>query len=494
MPRLILAIFLVVAVPLLGLVTSQLAQGRMERNFTKELSAAAVQDSEAQRALDLGLSLRSHCQAVLSNPAADQREAAECRSYRRIVWLTWGSLFAVMLGLGLLGWILWAARAAAMDREKLLRLFGPGIRFVLFGLFALILVQSLVLSYSILTLEATYLKRIHWTAIALVLIGGVGGAFFMLKEGLSVFKRVGAEVVGVAIFRKDQEVLWNFVERIAKRLNATPPKNIVLGLEPTFYVTSADVRVQPKGFIHRGETLYLSLPLMRILTLPELAAIVGHELGHFRGDDTRFSVEFYPIYAGAGKALDSLQRGSDGLWERITLFPAMAILSLFFDRFEVVENTIGRERELEADKAGASVASPMAIALSLLKVGAYAPIWGELQNQLADVAIRGGSLPNASKEFVRQSMVRAASRPPKVSEVIEDEPLPHPTDTHPPTAERIKALGLKLEDVAKQPLTVEAATASARLVAGIDIIEENLTKQEIESIKDWMTRRDDDDD
>lgn len=494
MPRLVLAIILVVAIPLLGLFTSQVAQSRMERNFQKEIAAAAVKEPEAAKVLERGLSFRDFCSEISQNPQSRAADQAECRSYKRIPWLTWGSLFAMSLGLGLLGWILWAAKAAAQDREKLLRLFGPGIRFILFGLFTLILLQSLVATYSLITLEATFLKRIHWTAIILILLGGLGGAFFMLKEGLSVFKRVETEVVGIALFKKDQEMLWSFVERIAKRLDATPPKNIVVGLEPTFYVTSADVRVQPKGFIHRGETLYLSLPLMRILTLPELAAIVGHELGHFRGDDTRFSVEFYPIYAGAGRALDSLNNTGDDLWQRLTLFPAMAILSLFFDRFEVAESAIGRERELEADKAGASVSSPMAIALSLLKVGAYAPHWGDLQNRLGEVALRGGSLPNASKEFVRQAMERAASRPPKVSEVLQDEPLPHPTDTHPATAERIQSLGLKLEEVAKQPLAIEAATASARLVAGLDVIEEKLTELEVQMIKDWLSKREDEDD
>jgi len=492
--RHLLAIVLIIAIPLLGLVTSQLAERRMERNFQKELNEAAATQPDAAKALQSGVTLKTWCRDALADPGTDPEDAAECRTRGRMVWLALGSGVTLLLGFALLGWILWASNAAAQDRDKLLKLFAPGVRFVLYGLFALILLQALIGSYSLLSLQAAYLKRINWTIPALILLGGVVGAFFMLKEGLSVFKRVQTQVVGIALFQKDQTVLWQFVDRIATRLKATPPKNIVVGLEPTFYVTSADVKVLPKGFLHRGETLYLSLPLMRILSLPELAAVVGHELGHFRGEDTKFSMEFYPIYAGSARALESLHQGDDSIATKAALFPAMAILSLFFDRFSLAESAIGRARELEADKAGASVAAPMAIALSLLKIGAYAPIWDKLQDRLFEAAEKGAPLVNASKEFVREAVAATAKVKPSALAIIAGEALPHPTDSHPPTEERIEALGLRFEDVKQQPLTFDPAQSSARLVAGLDIIEEKLTEMELAAIKDWMARGDDDED
>ncbi|MBL8516777.1 MAG: M48 family metallopeptidase [Betaproteobacteria bacterium] len=494
MYRHFLAVILILAIPLLGIVTSQLAGARMERNFQKELQQDAATEPAAAKALQDGVTLKAWCRSALADPATEPEHAAECRSLGRMAWLGAGSVFTLLLGFGLLGGILWAAKVAANDRDKLLKLFAPGVRYVLFGLFALILLQSLIGSYSLIALQAAYLKRINWTIPLLILLGGVLGSFFMLKEGLSVFKRVETEVVGIALLPKDQTVLWQFIERIAKRLKATPPKNLIVGLEPTFYVTSADVKVQPKGFSHRGETLYLSLPLMRILSLPELAAVIGHELGHFRGEDTKFSMEFYPVYAGSARALESLQSGDDSIATKAALFPAMAILALFFDRFAVAESAIGRARELEADKAGASVASPMAIALSLLKIGAYAPLWEKLQDDLFTAAEEGKPLANASKRFVEEAVQSTTKVKPSALAIVASESLPHPTDSHPPTEERIESLGLKFSDVQKQSLAVDPATASSRLIAGLEVIEEKLTEMELAAIRTWMARRDDDDD
>jgi Zn-dependent protease with chaperone function len=110
-----------------------------------------------------------------------------------------------------------------------------------------------------------------------------------------------------------QPQLWSFVREIASHLGATPPSNIVIGLAPNFYVTSADVTVYPERRKQLNETLYLSLPLMRILSRQELTAVIGHELGHFKGDDTKFSLKFYPIYAGTTQALAALEsRAEDG--------------------------------------------------------------------------------------------------------------------------------------------------------------------------------------
>lgn len=493
MHRHLLAVFLILAIPLLGMATSHLAGNRMERNFQKELATDAATEPVAAQAMKEGITLKAWCRSALVDADTDPVHAAECRTHGRMTWLAWGSGFTLLLGFTLLGGILWAAKVAANDREKLLKLFAPGVRYVLFGLFVLILLQSLIGSYSLISLQAAFMKRINWTIPALILLGGVVGSFFMLKEGLAVFKRVETEVVGIALFPKDQSVLWQFIERIAKRLKATPPKNVVVGLEPTFYVTSADVKVQPKGFVHRGETLYLSLPLMRILSLPELAAVIGHELGHFRGEDTKFSMEFYPVYAGSARALQSLQSGDDSIATKAALFPAMAILALFFDRFALAESAIGRTRELEADKAGASVASPMAIALSLLKIGAYAPLWEKLQDDLFSAAQDGKPLTNASKQFVQEAVNATAKVKPSALAVVAQEALPHPTDSHPPTEERIESLGLKMAEVQKQSLAIEPASASSRLVAGLEIIEEKLTEMELAAIKQWMSQRDDDD-
>ena len=99
---------------------------------------------------------------------------------------------------------------------------------------------------------------------------------------------------------------------------------MVVGLDPNFFVTEARVRCL-NGTLS-GRTLYCSLPLARILSRAEFDAVIGHELGHFRGQDTQFSQRFYPIYRGTAdslRALGNIGVGGAGL---LPLLPAVGVM------------------------------------------------------------------------------------------------------------------------------------------------------------------------
>ncbi|MFD2022059.1 M48 family metalloprotease [Pseudocitrobacter faecalis] len=49
-----------------------------------------------------------------------------------------------------------------------------------------------------------------------------------------------------------------------------------------------------KGERLTGNTLYLPLTYLSLLNEAEIAAVVGHELGHFTGEDTQYSLRFAP--------------------------------------------------------------------------------------------------------------------------------------------------------------------------------------------------------
>lgn len=465
MRRTVAVIALIGMIPLAGWLVGSFMQWRLDRQWAEvvhrelgESGSAAVKSGR--------LTLKWYC----STP--DGLQEGACGTYSSVLFLQRASFVAALTGLALLLAIVIAARLASSNRNLLVTLFAPGLKLVLFVLFALIIVQGAIATYSAYILEATLIQRVHFFIIGGIGIGAVIGAFNMIRAGLSISRRARSGVIGQAVSKEEQPRLWEFVTSLAQKLGAQPPRQIVLGLEPSFYVTSADVTVMPAAVTHSDETLFLSLPLMRILSRDELAAVVGHELGHFRGEDTKFSLRFYPIYAGTTQALMALQTESEGA-STLALLPARAMLAFFVVEFARAERTIGRERELEADRAGASIASPHAMATSLLKVGAFAPIWARVQTEVVEALKHGTTHKNISDYFAEAAL---SSAKPELVDEVANQATSHPTDTHPPTIERVAALGLRMQDVRATALQMDRDSSSSQLVENAAGVEEILTE------------------
>lgn len=299
MKQKLILIALIGVIPFVGYLVGLYVQSDYEGQWLtlvqKELGAEGVAAVKSGQ-----LSLNRFC----ATPEGSRESA--CDTYHNVLLLQDASIWALIVGFALLFAIFAAARLASSNRNLLVTLFSPGIKVVLFVLFLLIIVQGAIATYGVYIFEATVVHRVHFFIVGAIGLGAVVGAFAMIRAGLSISRRAKSLVIGKSLTREEQPKLWDFVTNLAQRLSAQAPKHVVIGLEPNFYVTSADVTVIPGSTTHSDETLYLSLPLMRILSRDELAAVVGHELGHFRGEDTKFSLRFYPIYAGTTQALMAL--------------------------------------------------------------------------------------------------------------------------------------------------------------------------------------------
>ena len=468
MKQKLILIALIVVIPLVGYLVGLYVQSYFEgqwlRLVQKELGA------KGEAALRSGhLSLNRFC------ATSEGLKEGACDTFHKVLLLQDASIWALVAGFALLIVIYAAARLASTNRNLLVALFSPGIKLVLLVLFVLIIVQGAIATYGVYIFEATIFRRVHFFVVGAIGLGAVVGAFAMIRAGLSISRRASSLVIGKSLPREEQPKLWEFVTDLAKKLGAQPPRHVVIGLDPNFYVTSADVKVVPESTTHRDETLYLSLPLMRILSRDEFAAVVGHELGHFRGDDTKFSLRFYPIYAGTAQALAALQSRGDQGAGSLALLPAFAMLSLFLEEFAKAERTIGRERELAADKAGASVASPRAIATSLLKIGAFAQLWSSIRSAMIEALGQGKAYTNVSTFYAE---VASSSAKPELVDEVAQQATSHPTDTHPPTGQRIEALGLIVTALRNEALQIDSISSSALLLDKVTELEEFLTEIE----------------
>jgi Zn-dependent protease with chaperone function len=468
MKRILILIAFVTAIPLGG----YLAGAYVKSDFKAQWARLVAKEFG-----DKGLEAVKAGQFSLESVCTDSQVAVEstCQTYQHVQWLQKASILALIAGLGLLLAIFLGARVASSSRSLLLTIFSPGLKVVLLTLFTLILVQGAVATYGAYIFEATIVHRVHFFLIGGIGLGALLGAVAMIKAGFAMSRQASTSVLGKTVPEEAEPQLWKFVREIAARLGANPPQNIVLGLEPNFYVTSADVVVYPGANKQLHETLYISLPLMRILSCDELTAVIGHELGHFRGEDTKFSLKFYPIYAGTGQALAALENQSEAGARALALLPASAILSFFMEQFAQAERALGRHRELEADKAGASVSSGRALATALLKIGVFSPLWASIRAAMVEALNQGKAYPNVSTLYAE---VVASSGKPELFDDAAVTPIAHPTDTHPPTGVRIQALGLSVAELRDRTLAIDVAATSANLLTNPTAIEEELTDVE----------------
>ena len=341
-----------------------------------------------------------------------------------------------------------------------------------------VVAQAALFIYSIYTLEAAAIGRVHGGILLAIGLGALFGCYQLLRSALGLFKTNPLQLRARLLQPADNAELYASVRQLATKLSAKAPDQIVIGLEPNFFVTSADVSLIGQDTTVKGNTLFLSLTLMHVLSRDELLAVIGHELGHFRGQDTEYSLKFAPMYSRLSTAIDAMssQEGNTG---GLAMLPAMAVLSVCLTEFSAAERTAGRDRELLADKAGAEAVSAEALASALVKVSLFSGYWNELTKVHIDLLAKGSFYKNLATTYRTscEAIYGALdwnSAKSSLSQFVQ----PHPVDTHPPFAQRLQSLGVNAAALA-QELAMPATEPAISLVPGSAELEEGLTYLEI---------------
>ena len=349
---------------------------------------------------------------------------------------------------------------------------------------------------------AAYLTLKHWfgmeSELLLLTTGAVLiGAAYAIVRGLAVFfTRPKTFIAARPVTLYEYPRLGLLVRDIAKKLNSKMPDNVVIGLQPTFFATSSPVYTPYGKAPMTGRTLHLSLPLMCHFTEGELKAVIGHELGHFSGGDTNYSMRFAPVYMGLSKASDVFS-AKDRPLTRFLSMPAKLLIDDLIYAFSVVERRIGRAREHRADLSGAKVSSPEDIAYSLLKSSLLGSIWNEQMQSLVERGMKGRFSRNVVLNFsesVRLDVDRARIAP--LLQYALGDSVPHPVDTHPPTEDRIEAFGLSLGEICSEDVLLHRFFVAPKVTDGLDnmiALEEDLTALQYHLYSElWPTEADGD--
>jgi Zn-dependent protease with chaperone function len=395
---------------------------------------------------------------------ASFERAGVCRNFRFLHWSFLASVALMVVLLAAFALMLFLNTRAARSADALIRNYRLawhlGIAAAIIQLLLLLPLMTYgAFMFTVLLADAWYPK--------LLLIIVIGGLIALAGSIAALVKKVPLEFqesMAREVSPDDAPELWQAVRQAAERLHTTPPDRIVVGLQLNFYVT--ELAVRHDNGVTSGKTLYLSYPLLRQLSEDETVSIIGHELGHFIGEDTRLTREFYPMRMKVRGTMMALAAG-------FVSWTSLHFLNFFTWCFGETEQAISRQRELLADAKAAALTSPQIAARALVKF----QIVAEAFNLGFAEALRTSD----------QNPLELPLRPVITGKLMPDvqfwsglfeKRTPHPMDSHPALHVRLESLGHQITTAEAQAIaTEETIPAYARWFAGRDAIFTELTRQ-----------------
>lgn len=280
-------------------------------------------------------------------------------------------------------------------------------------------------------------------AVGVVLAGAVlWGAVSTLRSlrgALRLFEPRPTPLFAFPVAEGDAPGLFALLRELAGERGAAMPDVVAVGAVESFFVTSFPRDLWAASTLARGRTLHLPLPVVATLSPGELRTVLAHELAHFSGEDTAYSMRFAPVYAGLERSVAAVAAARGGFNRHgadMLLQPHLALANLVFEQFHLVVQHWSRQRELEADRAAVQSGSADALATSLLRTGLAGAALDEALARIAEHP--GDAPPDLSAALVARSRAEGLGDP---AAHLADRP-PHPTDSHPPTLQRIEAAGV----------------------------------------------------
>ncbi|MBI5771840.1 MAG: M48 family metallopeptidase [Verrucomicrobia bacterium] len=458
------AVLLSLLIPTLTLAFYVAAPFWLERKLHEQIAgqiAKSTQLTPAQKAEQTArfAQIDFHAVCRAPRPGFEKLRASFAQSgiAANFTRLRWGlglatALMAILLGA--FGAVTLLNRRARRSRDALIGAYQLSWKIAMAAAVADVVLLAPLLTYA--SYEITVLLADQYYP-KLIIALAIGGGYALWHSAKILLARVPMEFTeGMArsVTPAEAPELWAAVRTAAARLHTAPPDHIVVGMQLNFYVT--ELAVNHGTGRAEGRTLYLSHPALAHLAPDEVLAIIGHELGHFIGDDTRLTREFYPLRHKANATMFALAQSGWVGW------PSCQLLNFFGWSFAQTEQETSRQRELLADKKAAELTSPAIAARALVKIHVLIEAF---QRQLHDTVTGGTASP---LEVSLRSVVRAKLLPqPEFWTELFDKAAPHPLDSHPTLLVRLASLGQAIgPDEARAMAAEETPSAAAAWLTG----------------------------
>ena len=231
---------------------------------------------------------------------------------------------------------------------------------------------------------------------------------------------------GIALREQDQPELWRLVKSVAAAAEQPPPAELFLVGDVNAFVAERGGRLGLGG----SRIMGIGLPLLQVLTVPQLKSVVAHEFGHFHGGDTRLGPFIYRTRDAIGRTITNFQRAQSLLHLPFTWYGNM---------FLRVTHGISRAQELAADALSVRLVGREPVQTSLRRVNEVAPLYEHyvqseylpVLNQRVRPPLAGGFQLFLASKSMRDVQVKVGEEAMQAKS--------NPYDTHPPLSERLAA-------------------------------------------------------
>ena len=289
-----------------------------------------------------------------------------------------------------------------------------------------VLAAAIVAGLGLLAFEAVTRPGAAAIGAKLGLVAGVV-AVAVLRAAFLVERRGDDAPDGVLVSRQDEPELWALIDEVSAELGVRPPDDLRLVDDANAFVHQ-DTRLL--GLVGGRRHMGIGLPLLHVLTVDQLRGVVGHELGHYAGGDTRVSALVHR--AGTTVARTSQHLGPQTRLGR--LFSAYARL------YARVSLRVRRRQELRADAGSVRVVGREAHVRALVEVRTAAAAWSFFMSRYVVPLWQAGAAPQDLYAGYRR-LLADPSRQAQLDEVragaTEAEP-DDPYDSHPTLAARVE--------------------------------------------------------
>lgn len=367
-----------------------------------------------------------------SDPSMAEYRLRACEPWGHQWQFYWAhNISQIMLAGGLLLAVLIVVLclAAQRDRDTQYRSLLLGRRLLSWSGSIEVVVQNAMLAWLSFWLTAWFFQMY---SIKLVAITGIAAAAAALFAVTQIFARPKwkFEVEGELVREQDAPALWQRVRSLAATLRTAPPRQIIGGIDTNFFVTESQITLANETV--EGRTLFVSLPLLRVLDQREADAVLAHELAHFSGGDTERSAKLGPTLSQFDGYLGAMHGNPMTL---VAYYP----LALYRTALEIGLMRESREREFLADRAAAQAVSGRPLISALIKISAYGNYRGHIEEELFQRGDRHeGEIGIAA--YVAQGLKPFAYSE-QFQDAMQGASVPHPFDSHPKLSERMENVG-----------------------------------------------------